>query len=259
MRPPPACSRQPPYGRTNRGYSRLVVDWSSIRSQALQVSDGLSRRLEQLIRDGVIVHEERLPPERELARHLGVSRTSLREALHELELKGLIDRRPGRGTVVLDPNVSQVGESLLGHLQGAERDLRHVMDLRAVLEPPIAARAAQRATPGDVRKLRELVDAMRRERSRARSAQLDVEFHDAIAESTHNPHLVRLLRFASEWIDESRRAVAFDRRRRDRSISAHEEIVAGIESRDPDRAMVAMRRHIDAVNELIAAEADARS
>jgi GntR family transcriptional repressor for pyruvate dehydrogenase complex len=132
------------------------------------------------------------------------------------------------------------------------------MDLRATLEPTIALRAAQRATPGDIRKLRELVDAMRHERSRAVSAQLDVEFHDAIAESTHNPHLVRMLRFASEWIDESRRAVAFDRRRRDRSISAHEEILAGIESRHPDRAMTAMQRHIDAVNELIAAEPCAR-
>src|SRR4051794_25103051 len=180
----PACPPRTTAGRTNRGYSRPVVDWSNIRAQALQVSDGLSLRLEQLIRDGVIVHEERLPPERELAQHLGVSPTSLREALHELELKGLIDRRPRRGTVVLDPNVSQVGESVLGHLQGPERALRHVMALRAALEPPIAARAAQRATPSDVRKLRDLVDSMRRERSRAVSAQLDVEFHDAIAQST---------------------------------------------------------------------------
>lgn len=235
-----------------------MVDWSNVRAQTLHVSDGLSLTLERMIRDRVIVHEERLPPERELAQHLGVSRTSLREALHELELKGLIDRRPGRGTVVLDPSVSRVGDSLLGHLEGAERDLRHVMDLRAALEPPIAARAAQRATPSDMRKLRELVDAMRSERSRSISAQLDVQFHDAIAQATHNPHLIRLLRFASEWIDESRRAVAFDRRRRDRSISAHEEILAGIESRDGDRAMAAMRRHIEAVNELIATEPGAR-
>jgi DNA-binding FadR family transcriptional regulator len=228
-----------------------MIDWSTVRAQAVHVSEGLSQTLEQMIRDGVIVHEERLPPERELAQHLGVSRTSLREAFHELELKGLIDRRPGRGTIVIDPGVSQVGTSLLGHMEGVERDLRNVMDLRAALEPPIAARAAQRATAGDIRRLRELLEAMRGERSRAVSAQLDVEFHDAIAQSTHNPHLVRLLRFASEWIDESRRAVAFDRRRRARSIAAHEEILAAIDARDSDRAMTAMQRHIEAVNELL--------
>ena len=236
-----------------------MVDWSNVRAHAVQVSDGLSSTLEQMIRDGVIVHEERLPPERELAQHLGVSRTSLREALHELELKGLIDRRPGRGTVVLDPNLSSVGESLLGHMKASERDLRHVMDLRATLEPPIAARAAQRATPNDIRKLQTLLDAMRGERSQSVSAQLDVEFHDAIAQASHNPHLVRLLRFASEWIDESRRAVAFDRRRRNRSIAAHAEILAAIESRDPQAAMTAMQGHIDAVNELLTDEATPRA
>lgn len=233
-----------------------MVDWSSVSARSVQVSEGLSNVLEQMIRDGVIVHEERLPPERDLAQQLGVSRTSLREALHELELKGLIDRRPGRGTLVLDPNLSRVGESLLGHMDAEERSLRHVMDLRAAIEPPIAARAARRATARDLARLRELVAAMRSERSRAAIAQLDIQFHDTIAASTHNPHLVRLLRFASEWIDESRRAVAFDRRRRERSIAAHSEILACIEARDAEGAARAMERHIDAVHELVS-EAEA--
>jgi GntR family transcriptional repressor for pyruvate dehydrogenase complex len=228
-----------------------VVDWTSVAAPAVQVSQGLSNALEQMIRDGVIVHEQRLPPERELAQQLGVSRTSLREALHELELKGLLDRRPGRGTLVLDPNVSRVGESLLGHMATDERSLRHVMDLRAAIEPPIAARAAQRATARDLARLRELLAAMRRERSRVEIGLLDIQFHDAVAAATHNPHLVRLLRFASEWIDESRRAAAFDRRRRERSISGHSEILACIEARDADGAARAMERHIDAVHELV--------
>jgi GntR family transcriptional repressor for pyruvate dehydrogenase complex len=228
-----------------------VVDWSSVSARAVQVPHRLSTVLEQMIRDGVIVHEERLPPERDLAQQLRVSRTSLREALHELELKGLIDRRPGRGTLVLDPNLSRVGESLLGHMDAEERSLRHVMDLRAAIEPPIAARAAQRATARDLARLRELVAAMRQERSRTAIAQLDVQFHDAIAAATHNPHLVRLLRFAAEWIDESRRALAFDRRRRERSIAAHSEILACIEARDSDGAARAMQRHLDAVHALL--------
>lgn len=216
------------------------------------MSEGLSGTLERMIREGQLTHGERLAPERELAEQLGISRTSLREALHELELKGLVDRRPGRGTVVVDPRLSRVGESLLGHLNADERSTRSVMDLRAAIEPPVAARAAQRATAKDLRAMHEILDAMEREQSGAAVAKLDIQFHDAIAQATHNPHLIRVLRFASEWINESRRAPAFNGRRRKRSIAAHKEILASIEQRDAEGAAAAMSRHIEAVNDLLA-------
>ncbi|HTE64525.1 MAG TPA: FCD domain-containing protein, partial [Solirubrobacteraceae bacterium] len=195
-----------------------------MRAQAVQVSDGLSATLERMIRDGTILEDERLPPERDLAQHLGVSRTSVREALHELELKGLVDRRPGRGTVVVTRE-SGMAASLLGHLDTSQRNLREVMDLRAAIEPPIAARAAERRTARDVERLRDLVERMASERSMAQSARLDIEFHQAIARATHNPLLVRLLGFASEWIDETRRERILSKRRRDQSITAHTEIL----------------------------------
>jgi GntR family transcriptional regulator, transcriptional repressor for pyruvate dehydrogenase complex len=224
------------------------------RGRPAQVTDGVTGVLLGMIQDGTLGHDERLPPERVLAAQLGVSRTSLREALHELELKGLIDRRPGRGTVVVDPGRGGMGESLLGHMEEAERGLREVMDLRAAVEPPVAARAAQRATANDVEALRSILERMRGEASAPRVAELDIEFHGAIAHATHNPLLVRLMRFTSEWIDEGRRRRAHSRRRRERSIVAHEEIVARIEARDADGAAEAMARHIAEVNELMIEE-----
>ena len=235
-----------------------MVDWSKLNAQAIQVSDGLSQALEEMIRAGTIGHEERLPPERLLARQLGVSRTSLREALHELELKGLIDRRPGRGTVVLDPDPSGAGASLLGRMTADERNLRHVMDLRAAIEPPIAARAAERATPRDLRRLRGILDAMTEDYSPAAMADLDVAFHGAIADAAHNPHLSRVVEFAAEWIDQSRRARAFDRRRREQSIRAHAAILERIEARDAAGAAAAMQDHIVAVNGLLPTRSPAR-
>ena len=227
-----------------------MVDWSSVRARAVQVSDGLSATLERMIRDGTILEDERLPPERDLAQHLGVSRTSVREALHELELKGLVDRRPGRGTVVVTRE-SGMAASLLGHLDTSQRNLREVMDLRAAIEPPIAARAAERRTARDVERLRDLVERMASERSMAQSARLDIEFHQAIARATHNPLLVRLLGFASEWIDETRRERILSKRRRDQSITAHTEILDAIVARDRAAAYDAMSRHIVAVNQLL--------
>jgi GntR family transcriptional repressor for pyruvate dehydrogenase complex len=225
----------------------------SSRGRSAQVTDGLSTALEQMIEEGALGDDDRLPPERELAQRLGVSRTSLREALHELELKGLIDRRPGRGTVV----VVGRGDSLLGHMETAERGLREVMDLRGAVEPPIAARAAQRGTSDDLDVLSDLLEQMRATTSVARTAQLDIEFHDAIARATHNPLLIKLMRFASDEIDAGRRRRAHSRRRRERTIAAHEEIVARIAAHDADGAAAAMARHIAEVNEEIGRAAGA--
>jgi GntR family transcriptional regulator, transcriptional repressor for pyruvate dehydrogenase complex len=228
-----------------------VVDWSALHAGGVQVSDSLSELLEQMIVDGEIGEDERLPPERDLAQHLGVSRASLRESLHELELKGLIDRRPGRGTVVVNPGRGPLGENLLGRLEPRQRGLREVMDLRAAIEPPIAARAAERRTARDIDRLRSLLVAMERERSVRQAAELDVLFHQAIARATHNPLLVQLLASASEWIDESRRERVLSRRRRTHSIAAHRELLDRIEDRDPEGAAEAMSRHIAAVNRLL--------
>jgi GntR family transcriptional repressor for pyruvate dehydrogenase complex len=228
-----------------------MVDWSALRAGSVQVSDGLSNLLEQMIVDGTISEDERLPPERDLAQQLGVSRASLRESLHELELKGLIDRRPGRGTIVVNPAHGPLGESLLGRFEQLQRGLREVIDLRAALEPPIAARAAQRRTARDIDRLRDLVVSMETEMSVRRATELDVLFHEAIARATHNPLLVQLLAFASEWIDESRRERVLSRRRRAQSIAAHRELLTRIEERDADGAADAMARHIASVNLLL--------
>jgi GntR family transcriptional repressor for pyruvate dehydrogenase complex len=228
-----------------------MVDWSALHAGSVQVSDGLSELFEQMIVDGTIGEDERLPPERDLARQLGVSRASLRESLHELELKGLIDRRPGRGTVVVNPAGGSFGEGLLGRLDPKQRGLRAVMDLRAAIEPPIAARAAQRRTSRDIDRVRGLIVTMEREMSVREAAELDVLFHQAIARATHNPLLLQLLAFASEWIDESRRERVLSRRRRAQSISAHRELLDRIEQKDPDAAADAMSRHIAAVNRLL--------
>lgn len=222
----------------------------SLRVAAAQVPDGLAASLERMIRDGTIPHGERLPSERELAAQLGVSRASLRTSLRELELKGMVDRRPGRGTVVLNPRTDGVGPELLSKLGRTERDIREVMDLRNVIEPPITARAAQRATARDIRELHRIIDAMEAG-GPDQAAELDIAFHRQIAVATHNPLLSQLVEFASGWMDESRTLAGFSERRLDRSIEAHRRIVAAIESRDPEASRRAMADHIATVWELV--------
>jgi len=222
------------------------------------VADDLVARLRRMIFDGELAAGARLPPERELQAALGVSRVSVREALHQLELQGLVDRRPGRGTVVVAPDRSDRAATLLARLTAADRDLLELMDLRAAIEPPIAARAAARATAADVRELRELVEEMDRTSAVERVTELDEAFHAAIARATHNPLFAQLLEVIRDWLRATRRSALQSRRRRHESIAAHTRIVAAIAARDADGAALAMREHIEAVNRLLDTEPGGR-
>jgi GntR family transcriptional repressor for pyruvate dehydrogenase complex len=240
----PSADREPAGG----------IDWSRLARRPAHVPDDLSANLEQMIVDGELGRGDRLPAERELATSLRVSRASVREALRDLELKGLIDRRPGRGTIVSgDPQRTRQGGSLLGRLSSSERDLLEVMDLRATIEPPIAARAASRATPAGLRGLREIVEAMEGAATLEETVELDERFHREISRATHNPLLVRLLEVTTEWMGPSRKSTLQSEDRRAASIAAHRRILEAIGAHDPVDAEEAMAAHIESVNELLAA------
>jgi GntR family transcriptional repressor for pyruvate dehydrogenase complex len=224
--------------------------WDGLSTRAVHVSDGLSAKLEAMIIEGTLEPGQRLPPEREFAAQLGVSRASVREALRDLELRGLIDRRPGRGTLVGDPARATHSGSLLARLTDAERTLAEVMDLRAAIEPPIAARAASRATEADVDRLSALVRGMESDPG-SESVAVDVEFHQEIGRATHNSLLVKLVEVTSEWMGPSRSALQSEERLR-ASIAAHRRILDGIAAHDPAAAEEAMADHIAGVNALLA-------
>jgi len=230
------------------------LDWTALATRPVHVSDSLSAKLEQMIVRGELPQGSRLPPEREFAAQLGVSRASVREALRELELKGMVDRRPGRGTTVADASRMLHTGSLLAVMSEIERTVSEVMDLRAALEPPIAGRAASRATPRDVERLTAIHAAMRATRSPARAVELDVDFHQEIGRATHNPLLVKLVEVTSEWMAPSRNRPLQSRRRRSRSLAAHGRILDAIAAHDPDAAAAAMADHIADVNQLLVDE-----
>jgi len=226
------------------------VDWSSLPLRAAKRSDAVYDVLEQLIATRQLPPGARLPPERELALQLGVSRNSVREAVHELELKRLVERRSGRGTMVLDPR-SGAHRTLLSQLAPEERDLLEIMDFRLAIEPPIAGLAAERTTRGGLTRLARLLDEMDDESNATRVAELDHRFHAAIAGATHNRLLVRLHEVSSEWLRQSRREALQSRRRRAASLDGHRRIYEAIKAGDRDGAHAAMAEHIQQVRSII--------
>jgi GntR family transcriptional regulator, transcriptional repressor for pyruvate dehydrogenase complex len=228
-----------------------LVDWSQLDSRTLSRPDALTIALERLMFDGELSPGERLPGERELAQMLAVSRASVRDALRDLEQRGLVDRRPGRGTVVTDPSATPSGDALAMALDSRRLNLAQVMEVRACIEPQIALRTAQRATARDVAALTKIHDSMASERSSAKFAALDRTFHHAIAIYSHNPLLVRLLEAVNDLIAPSRSSSLQSAARRRSSIDEHIRILQAIAAHDPVEAQLAAQSHVESVQRRI--------
>lgn len=233
------------------------MDWSALgRSTTLSVPERLSVDLERLILDGQLAPGDRLPAERELAAHLGVSRVSIREALRELENRGLIDRRPGRGTIVLQPSDGAgITDGMLTGVASLHPELHDIMELRAIIEPPIARITANRATARDIAQLRELVEAMEGDATQERYAELDRAFHQAIAQYAHNPLLAFINSEIAQQIAPSRASRYQTKARRAVSSAAHRRIYEAIAAGDGETAEREAREHVLDIGQQIAAAA----
>jgi GntR family transcriptional regulator, transcriptional repressor for pyruvate dehydrogenase complex len=204
-------------------------------------------RLEAPLREGRMEPGDRLPPERLLAAEMRISRATVREALHELELKGLVKRRQGRGTIVAEVDRAEFTQLLLRRLTIQERGLLEIMDFREVTEVPIAARAARYATDSEITRMEAALARMETEISAERYAELDDRFHQLIAQATHNPLLFKIVQASADWTRSARNPILEDSRRRRTSLEGHRHILACIRERDPDGAGLAMKEHLRAV------------
>lgn len=223
-----------------------MAEWAEVGPVTmLSLPDRVSVNIERMILDGTLAPGERLPSERELAEHLSVSRVSVRQALHELETRGMIDRKPGRGTIVLAPgDRAALPTDAVAALASVEPQLHEIMELRSIIEPPIARITAGRATARDVDQLRQLVDDMEGDLSAERYAQLDRSFHQAIAQYTHNSLLALINEQIALQIAPSRARPLQTLERRKISTSAHRRIFEAIARGDGDAAASEALAHV---------------
>ena len=191
---------------------------------------------------------DRLPPERDLAGKLGVSRATVREAMIALELAGLVDVRTGSGIYVLTRrrNGAEPKDQGPGPFE--------LLDARRAIEGGVAALAAANATDAEIDALREALDFMRREQaSGADSEDGDRLFHTGIARATHNALLLRTVSEMWEWTRGPMWTRLNDnlymRANRPRWLSDHERIFEAIRRRDADAAQTAMREHLARVKQ----------
>lgn len=213
-----------------------------------RLSDRVAERLEELILRRTLKAGHRLPSERELAEMFGVSRTVVREATHNLTARGLLEIRAGKGAYVTGPSTASVVESLTLFLRSMEGGLpiEDLHDVRRILETAIAARAADRATDEDISCLEDTLRSM--EGAEAESdamADLDVEFHRALATAAHNPLFVILLDSIGELLLAIRRVTFQDPETLRKARYHHRSILDKVKSKDARQAREAMSAHLD--------------
>jgi GntR family transcriptional regulator, transcriptional repressor for pyruvate dehydrogenase complex len=203
----------------------------------------IADQLREQIRQGRFVIGSRLPPERELAVQLGVSRPSVREALIALEIAGCVEVRMGagiyvRGTGDAAATTAGLGESPL-----------ELMQARVVLEGGLMPQACARATPAGLAGVREAVGEMRDAIAAGKSAlDADRHFHLAVAALAGNSVVERLVvelfngRYSPMSLQLS--ALADTHQNWEDALREHERILHALEAHDPLAAQAAMRVHL---------------
>jgi GntR family transcriptional repressor for pyruvate dehydrogenase complex len=207
-------------------------------------------QIHDLIKEGRFKARDQLPSERELAETFKVSRTSVREALRALESQGLIVSRTGMGNFVVDLPVEALVGPLARMLIDEKNALADVFEMRNLIEPHIAALAAERATARDIAQLKRIVAKQTDAVSRGETGvEADAELHLSIGRATRNQALQKLVSGLMEMLSRSREESLQTDERRESSIDAHRRIIAAIEKHDKARARSEMLRHIEQVEE----------
>jgi GntR family transcriptional repressor for pyruvate dehydrogenase complex len=215
------------------------------------VAEAISAEILDLLRQKQLSSGDKLPPERELAEMLGVSRPSLREALRALSIMKVVEVRQGDGTYVsaLKP------EELVDHLEFVfmldDSNLVQLFEARKIVETGNVSLAAERITDEELSALRACLEESERsvDDSEAFMAA-DIELHEIISGAARNPLLGRFMASISTLSRASRQKTTLVREVRASAVEHHREIVAALEARDPQAAGAAMLRHLEHVEQM---------
>ncbi len=222
--------------------------------QPEKLSQSVVRQIEQLILRGVLRPGERLPAERELAEKLGVSRPSLREAVADLQQRGLLDSRAGAGIFVADVLGSAFSDALVKLFANHDEAVFDYVSFRRDMEGLAAERAARLGSDIDlevVNTIFQKMEAVHSKRNPADEARLDADFHLAIIEASHNVIMLHMMRSMYQLLREGvfyNRQIMFKQRTtRDTLLDQHRAINEALQARDPEEARAAVEAHLDYV------------
>src|ERR1700692_5146545 len=234
--------------------SNEVVDAFALKPMYRTVKT--SRLFEQIVQQvedsilkGQLKPGDQVPAERDLAQRFGVSRTAVREAVKTLREKGLVEAYSGRGTFVTNGTSQRIRQSLDLMIRiNKQEGSAHLAELRLVLEPDIAALAAQKIEDQLLVTMSEAVATMDRSlRDPDAYVEADLDFHLALAEAAGNPLILSLLDSIVGLLREQRSRIFNVKGGPERGEFHPKRILAAVQQRDPEAARASTRAHLQQV------------
>lgn len=212
----------------------------------MALTDEAIVKIKSMITSGELGPGDRLPKEADLAARLGLSRNSLREAVKALTLVNVLDVRHGDGTYVTSLDSAHLLDALSFMVDLHQDDsVLQFFEVRRLLEPGVAALAAQRISPEELTNLRELTTSLAADADVDALVANDLRFHRAIAEATGNAVVCSLLDGVSGATQRARvwRGIT-QSGAVERTLAEHNAILDALESGDADAARAWMTAHI---------------
>jgi GntR family transcriptional repressor for pyruvate dehydrogenase complex len=212
----------------------------------------VAEQIERLILKGVLKPGDLLPPERDLAQKFGVGRSSIRDAIRTLEVMGILDPRQGHGTVVREVSADALVVPLASVLMRKREMIAELVDVRRMIEPALAARAALNASEEELAHLADILARQERKMRRGESTiDEDSEFHYAIALAARNSVVLKVVDLLMDLLRESRTRSLQVPGRLERSVAGHRRILRALRRRDPNAAEAAVRKHLKEIEEIV--------
>jgi len=216
-----------------------------------KVHEEVAKQLEEMILKK-LQPGDKLPAERELVEMLGVSRSSVRDAIRKLELMGLVEPRQGAGTVVRDFSTESVISPLAKVISHKRQLVSELLDFRKMVEPPLAARAATHASAEQIVAMEEILERHEAKVSGGHLAiKEDSEFHYSIATASGNSIVLKVLDVVMDMLRETRSRSLQTQGRPEKSLAGHRRILGAIKRRDASAAEEAMRQHISNIEKIV--------
>ncbi|MGH4014418.1 MAG: FadR/GntR family transcriptional regulator [Pseudonocardiaceae bacterium] len=231
-------------GRDSNGWTSVGAKWQPRLEPGRSLPEVIEEKLRALIESGELPPGERLPNEPELARRMGVARSSVRTALQRLEVLGVVDVRRGRGWFVRRKPTTNAHGELIEWI--AERRFRigELLEARMALEGMAASLAAVRATDGEIDDIAKLSKEHQAAHTIDERVQTGETFHDAIVRASRNELLLATYRMLVPELAEWRRWLFTVPELPPRSATGHDHVVQFLKRRDSAGARAAMVKHV---------------
>lgn len=221
----------------------------------IRLYESIVKQIQHLINEGELKPGQKLPPERELAEELNVSRTSIREALRALEMMGYLESKVGvgGGTYIKEISLDNILSPFSKMLLKNGDFIIELLEMRLFLEIEAARLAAIRRSDEDLKKMQAAIDQMEQEINNGRSGlNGDNNFHYALSDAADNRVLKHFVNMCGDLLEVEREAhLNNNEGESEKALAQHKQLLTAIRNRDEEQAQNLMRNHILNISKII--------